>query len=183
LAGHSSGLEEGDILLELDHELVTHPASLFKSNMPSSLDAVLLRNRQVLRCSITTFPTEMTQMSRFLFFCGGIIQEPYLSVRQRVSILHSEVFLAGNVPGSPFQRYNVESYVFITHVNNLPTPTLDSFIEEIKKIEDNKYFRLTGMTTHNAQFVKTLKRDEHYFPLIKYEKDPKEPHGWKAAKV
>jgi S1-C subfamily serine protease len=181
-AGHKSGLNEGDVILELNNELIIRPSSLLKLDMPSSLEATIVRERQILQTTVHTFPTEKTETSRVILFCGGVIQQPYLAVRQRVSKLHSDVFVAGFISGSPFERYGISSRVFITSINGVPTPTLDVFAEEVSKIEDNKFFRLTGMTSHDIQFVKTLKRDEHYFPMIEYQRDRKERSGWSVTK-
>jgi hypothetical protein len=67
----------------------------------------------------------------------------------------------------------------LTHVNNVPTPDLDTFLEEVKKIGDNEYFRLKVMTFDNVPWVATMKKNEHYFPTIEYVKDSGEPLGWK----
>jgi hypothetical protein len=162
---------------------MTHPSPLVRHDMPVSLTATILRDREVLQSTLTTFPTEKTETSRFILFCGALIQQPYLSVRQRVSTLWSDVFVAGRIEGSPFERFGVKSRSFITHVNSVSTPTLDAFLEEIGKIEDNKYFRLTGTTIQNTHFVKTLKRDEHYFPLTEYQRNSEEPSGWRTTVI
>lgn len=67
----------------------------------------------------------------------------------------------------------------MTHVNNVPTPNLDTFLHEVKKIGDNEYFRLKVMTFDNVPWVATLKKNEHYFPTIECRKDPSEELGWK----
>jgi pro-apoptotic serine protease NMA111 len=60
--------------------------------------------------------------------------------------------------------YSLASTNFITHVNNKPTPDLDAFLREVKKIGDNEYFRLKVMTFDNVPWVATMKKNEHYFP-------------------
>jgi hypothetical protein len=68
---------------------------------------------------------------------------------------------------------------FLTHVNNIPTPDLSTFLREVKKIGDNEYFRLKVMTFDNVPWVATMKKNEHYFPTIEYVKDAQEVLGWK----
>lgn len=68
---------------------------------------------------------------------------------------------------------------FLTHVNNKPTPDLDSFLEAVKQIKDNEYFRLKVMTFDNVPWVATMKKNEHYFPTIEYVKDKSEELGWR----
>jgi hypothetical protein len=66
-------------------------------------------------------------------------------------------------------------------VNGVSTPKLDVFLNEVAKIEDNKYFRITGTTWDNIQWVKTLKRNEHFFPITEYRRDRAEVSGWSTA--
>lgn len=171
------------MILELDGELVTEPSSLFNAEIAPSMQATILRDRQIVKTVLSTFPTEKIETSRFILFCGAVIQQPYLAVRQRVRTLHSDVFIAGMIRGSPMERFGVDSMTFITHVNNTPTPNLDAFLEQVHQIEDNKYFRLTGMTATSIQFVETLRRDEHYFPMTEYRKDNKEASGWNTIRL
>ena len=77
--------------------------------------------------------------------------------------------------------YGLAPTNFLTHVNNVPTPDLDTFLCEVKKIGDNEYFRLKVMTFDNVPWVATMKKNEHYFPTIEYLKDPSEPLGWKKT--
>jgi C-terminal processing protease CtpA/Prc len=94
--------------------------------------------------------------------------------------LPSEVYIAGWIHGSPTSRWGVYARNYITEVNGVPTPDLQVFLDQIKKIENNKFFRLTLMTTQNVQFVKTLKRDELYFPLTEYVMAG--PSEWKTIR-
>lgn len=61
----------------------------------------------------------------------------------------------------------------------MPTPDLDAFLTEVKKIADNEYFRLKVMTFDNVPWVATMKKNEHYFPTIEYVKDAAQPLGWR----
>jgi len=170
------------VIVTLDGELAVTPGSLWKHDLPSSLQALVLRDRKLLSLSIITYPTEKIETSRIIVFCGAVLQQPYLAVRQRASKLYSDVFIAGCLPGSPFRRYDLATHTFITHVNGVATPNLDVFLKEVERIKDNAYFRVTGMTTSNIQFVKTLKRDEHYFPITEYRRDRSESCGWSTVR-
>lgn len=178
-AGHTSGLEEGDVILSLNNELITRASSVFTPDLPSTLEAVVVRNLNVIPLNINTFSTENIETSEILVFCGAVLQRPTLAIRQMASRLHSEIYIAGYQTGSVVQRYDVISEAFITHVNGVSTPDLEKFMKEVRTIEDEEYFRITGMTTQNIQFVKTLKRDDYYFPMVYYKRDSKAGRGWK----
>lgn len=81
--------------------------------------------------------------------------------------------------GSPAYAYGLAPTNFITHVNGVPTPDLDSFLTESAKIPDNTYFRLKVMTFDNVPWVATMKKNEHYFPTVEVVKDAAEDLGWK----
>jgi hypothetical protein len=178
-AGHESGFQEGDIILTLDGELVTQASSVFKPELPDSLQAVIVRNSNVMSTEINTFPTEDVETSRIILFCGAVLQKPHLGIRQKVTSLYSGVYVSGYWTGSPVQRFEISTREFITAVNGVSTPDLETFIREVGRIRDNDYFRLTSMNTQNIQFVKTMKKDDYYFPMVEYQMDKQEASGWK----
>jgi hypothetical protein len=179
-AGHDSGFQEGDILLSLDGELITRASSIFKPELPESLQAVIVRDSSVTSLDISTFPTEDVETSRVILFCGAVLQKPHLGIRQKVTCLYSSVYVSGHMCGSPVERFEISTRQFITAVNGISTPDLDAFIKEVGKIPDNEYFRLTSMNTQNIQFVKTMKKDDYYFPMVEYQMDMQEACGWKV---
>lgn len=178
-----SGLEEGDVILSLDDELITRASSISRPDLPSTMEAVLVRSLNVISLTISTFSIRDIETSEILLFCGAILQRPHLAVRQIVSRLHSEVYIAGTMFGSVVERYNVLAQNFITHVNGVSTPDLDTFVKEVSTIKDEEYFRLTGMTIQNIQFVKTLKKDDYYFPMRRYTRDAGDSCGWKEQRL
>lgn len=66
--------------------------------------------------------------------------------------------------------YGLAPTNFITHVNAVPTPDLSAFVKEVNKIKDNTYFRLRVVTFDNVPWVATLKKNEHYFPMLEWVK-------------
>ena len=178
-AGHDSGLEEGDILLTLNDELITHASPILHTNQAPTLSATIVRNFSVKNITITAFP-HTNETDLVIYFCGALIQRPHIAVRQYVSKIYSEVYIAGYFYGSPMQRYGVAARNFITHLNGAATPDLNTFVAEARKIPDKEYFRITGLTTNQIRFVKTMKRDEHYFPMLEYRRDPEEVSGWRV---
>lgn len=88
-------------------------------------------------------------------------------------------------------------------MNGIPTPDLDSFVEQVSKIPDNTYFRLRAVTFDNVPWVVTMKKNDHYvshiyhvrlclnvyiytnitsqFPMSEYIKDPSAPAGWRTV--
>jgi pro-apoptotic serine protease NMA111 len=83
--------------------------------------------------------------------------------------------------GSPAYAYGLAPTNFLTHINNIPTPDLNTFLAEVTKIPDNTYFRLKVMTFDNVPWVATMKKNEHYFPTVEFLKDETEELGWRKV--
>ncbi|KAI1628279.1 Pro-apoptotic serine protease nma111 [Exophiala viscosa] len=180
--GPSDGqlLQEGDIILTLNDQLITRVSDFNIMYDKEWLDALVVRKGKEVRLRVPTVPTEDLETSRAVIFCGAVLQRPHHAVRQQISKLHSEVYVSARSRGSPAYQYGLAPTNFITHVNGVKTPDLDAFVHEVSKIEDNTYFRLRAMTFDNVPWVATMKKNEHYFPMSEYVKDPDQPHGWKV---
>jgi S1-C subfamily serine protease len=180
-SGHKEGLEEGDVVLTLNNKLVTRAHHLDVMYNHEYLNAVVVRKQQEMSIKVPTVPTEDLETDRVISFCGATLHRPHQAVRQQISKVHSDVYISSRARGSPSFLYGLSSTNFLTHVNNIPTPNLDAFLREVKKIGDNEYFRLKVITFDNVPWVATMKKNEHYFPTIEYVKDPSEPLGWKKT--
>ncbi|KAK2757567.1 hypothetical protein FQN54_004536 [Arachnomyces sp. PD_36] len=170
-------LKEGDIILTLNGNLITRVREFDVMYDQEELDALIVRNGQEMRIKVPTIPTEDVETDRVVIFCGAVIQKPHHAVRQQISKLHSEVYVSARSRGSPSYQYDLSPTNFITAVNGQPTPDLDSFVKEVSKIPDNTYFRLKAITFDNVPWVVTMKKNDHYFPMSEYIK---EPAGWRA---
>lgn len=168
-SGHHDGLKEADIILTINDKLATRVSDLEVSAHPV-LDVLVLRKREEVRIAIPTVPTNELETDRCVIFCGAVLQPPHHAVRQQISKIHSGVYISGRLRGSPAYMYGLAPTNFITHVNAVPTPDLTSFVTEVNKIPDNTYFRLKVKTFDNVPWVATLKKNEHYFPTIEFEK-------------
>lgn len=178
-SGHEHGLQEGDVILTLNDKLITRVSDLDIMYNNDFLDAVVIRKRQEIHLKVPTVPTEDLETDRVVSFCGATLHRPHHAVRQQISKIHSDVYVASRARGSPAYMYGLAPTNFLTHVNGVPTPDLNSFLREVKKIGDNEYFRLKVMTFDNVPWVATMKKNEHYFPTMEYVKDPSRPLGWK----
>ncbi|KAF2455375.1 putative nuclear serine protease HtrA2/Nma111 [Lineolata rhizophorae] len=181
------GLAEGDIILTLDGKLITrahhmdavlHAASLGKPpGEPVTVAAVIVRHRQQMRIEIPTVPTADLETGRALVFAGAVLHAPHHAVRQQIARLHSGVYISARTRGSPAYAYGLAPTNFITHVNGAPTPDLPAFVAQVKRVPDNRYFRLRVVTFDNVPWVATVKKCEHYFPTAEFVKVGREGAG------
>ncbi|RJE26957.1 hypothetical protein PHISCL_00658 [Aspergillus sclerotialis] len=174
-------LQEGDIILTLDGQLITRVSELDIMYDKEVLDALIVRNGQEMRLQVPTVPTEDLETDHAVVFCGAVLQKPHHAVRQQISKLHSEVYVSARSRGSPSYQYGLAPTNFITAVNGISTPNLNTFVKEVSKIPDNVYFRLRAVTFDNVPWVVTMKKNDHYFPMSEYIKDPSRPLGWKTV--
>lgn len=158
-------LQEGDIILTLNGQLITRVSEFDIMYDKEWLDALVVRNGKEVHLKVPTVPTEDVETSRAVIFCGAVLQKPHHAVRQQISKLHSEIYVSARSRGSPAYQYGLAPTNFITHVNGIKTPDLDTFVEEVSKIEDNTYFRLRAMTFDNVPWVVTMKKNDHYVSI------------------
>ncbi|KAI1735760.1 Pro-apoptotic serine protease NMA111 [Xylaria scruposa] len=176
---HPSVLLEGDVILTLNGKMITRVSELDIMYSNEVLDAVIVRESQEMHLQVPTVPADDIETDHAISFCGAILHVPHLAVRQQISKLHSEVYVSARSRGSPAYQYGLAPTNFITHVNGKPTPDLKTFLEAVIKIPDNTYFRIRAMTFDNVPWVVTMKKNEHYFPMMEWIKDGSEPCGWK----
>ncbi|KAK4180884.1 putative protease [Triangularia setosa] len=174
-------LLEGDILLTLNGEMITRISDLDVMYANEFLDAVIVRDCQELKLKLPTVAADDVETNRAISFCGAIIHRPHHAVRQQISKLFSEVYVSARTRGSPAYQYGLAPTNFITHVNNKPTPDLESFLAAVVKIPDNTYFRMRAVTFDSVPWMVTMKKNEHYFPTVELIKDPKEETGWRRV--
>ncbi|KFA67729.1 hypothetical protein S40285_00945 [Stachybotrys chlorohalonatus IBT 40285] len=174
-------LIEGDIVLTLNGKICTTISDFDIMYDNELLDAVIVRQAEVLHLQLPTVSANDMETSHAVSFCGAILHRPHQAVRQQISKLHSEVYVSSRIRGSPAYQYGVAPTNFITHVNGEPTPDLDTFIAATRKIPDNTYFRLKAVTFDCVPWVITMKKNDHYFPTMEWTKDSSEPCGWRRV--
>ncbi|CAJ2513706.1 Uu.00g018250.m01.CDS01 [Anthostomella pinea] len=178
---HPNVLLESDIILTLNGKMITRVSELDVMYSHEVLDAVIVRESQVMQLSVPTVPADNVETDHTISFCGAVLHVPHLAVRQQISKLHSEVYVSARSRGSPAYQYGLAPTNFITHVNGKKTPDLEAFLENVVKIPDNTYFRLRAVTFDNVPWVITMKKNEHYFPTMEWIKDGSEPCGWRRV--
>ncbi|KAL9103858.1 MAG: hypothetical protein Q9163_001136 [Psora crenata] len=175
-----NAFKQGDIILTLNEKLITRVSELDMMYDHEYLDALIVRNKEIITLKAYTIPTEDLETDRAVIFCGAVIHRPHHAVRQQISKLHSEVYVSARTRGSPSDQYGLAPTNFVIAVNDSPTPTLTEFLAAVNVIPDNTYFRLRVSTFDNVPWVATMKKNEHYFPTVEYIKDATEPNGWKV---
>lgn len=177
--GHEHPLQERDVLLSLNGKTITRVSDLDVMYDHEVLDTVIIREGKEMQLDVPTASTADLETDHVVIFCGALLHRPHFAVRQQVGKIHSEVYVSGRTRGSPAYQYNLVQTSFILAVNGVATTDLPSFVKEVVEIPDNTYFRLKVISYDNVPFVVTMKKNDHYFPLLEFIRDPNEPMGWK----
>ncbi|QPG76238.1 hypothetical protein FOA43_003624 [Brettanomyces nanus] len=172
----SCNLKPGDIILSVNDKLITRfrdVDSVIRELAPEVEDASF---KVVREKKVVDFEVSLTRTANFLtrqvvFWSGCALQEPHHGVRQAISKLPSKVYCTSMSQGSPSRFYTVGITNFITHVNEIPTPTLDEFLKVVRNIKDNTYCKLRIVSFDNIPMAQTLKVNYHYFPTVELVKD------------
>jgi pro-apoptotic serine protease NMA111 len=130
-------LLEGDVILSLNGKIITRVSELDVMYNHEVLDAIIVRDCVEMAIKVPTVSANDLETDRAVSFCGAILHRPHLAVRQQISKLHSEVYVSARTRGSPAYQYGLAPTNFITAVNGVPTPDLETFIKEVVQIPDN----------------------------------------------
>ena len=133
----SGALLEGDVILSLNGKIITRVSELDVMYDHEVLDAVIVRDCVEMAIKVPTVSADDLETDRAISFCGAILHRPHHAVRQQISKLHSEVYVSARTRGSPSYQYGLAPTNFITAVNGVPTPDLETFLKEVVKIPDN----------------------------------------------
>ncbi|CAN6674795.1 pro-apoptotic serine protease Nma111p [Trichomonascus vanleenenianus] len=176
--GPSKVLQEGDIILAIDGKVVTRVSELDALQNERELEVTVVRNKEEKVVKVPTISTDDLNTDRVIIWCGAVLHKPHHAVRQQIKKIHSGVYVAARVQGSPAFQYAIAPTNFITHVNGIATPDLDKFLEVVTTIPDNTYVRLRIVTFDNVPFACSIKTSYHYFPTGELAKEDGEWNGF-----
>eukprot|EP00798_Chlamydomonas_sp_ICE-L_P008047 gene8047-1281_t len=78
--------------------------------------------------------------NRIVHWCGAQLQAPHRAVKERGFLPQtSGVFISRWHHGSPAHRYGLYALHFIIEVNNIPTPTMDAFLDVVHPLKDGEF--------------------------------------------
>jgi hypothetical protein len=126
-AGNQCDLKDGDILLDLDGQLVTKIPNLDATHWKPSMAATINRDGQEQKLEVETIFAADTETIRVITWSGINLHAPHLAVCQRVKEILSRVYIASVLSRPPAQLYGLPHGCFIPEANNVPTLDLSVF--------------------------------------------------------
>lgn len=169
--GPSNPLLVGDIILLVNGHLVRLIRDLNAMYTEPVLQFKVMRKKQELELAVPTVDTLGSATRRVVSWLGALLQAPHYGVRELMDLIPSEVYVTKIATASPCHQYGVGSNSFITHVNDVATPTLEQFIAVVTQIPDNTYVKVRAVTFDNVPYALSIKINYHYFPTGEFKKD------------
>lgn len=175
-------LQTGDVILSVDDKLVISMNDLDGVVTTSNDETIsqkmrfkIVREGEVIDLDISLIDVKETD--QLVIFAGSIIQKPHHAVLQAMTNPPSEVYCTFRGESSPAVQYGISATNFITHVNEVETPDIDTFLKAVKNIPDNSYCKMRLVTFDDVPFAISLKTNYHYFPTAELKKD-KDSNEW-----
>ncbi|CAG8534660.1 5821_t:CDS:10 [Paraglomus occultum] len=169
-------LKELDLILAVNGRTITRMYEMDVQYYEEELDITVLRQEKELTLKVSTELTSGTGTSRIVIWAGAAIQEPHKAVLQQSKTLPSRVYISARSKGSPAYMYGIVPTMWITHINGIPTPDLDSFVSVVRKCPDNSYVRVKTISFDMIPMVLAVKTCYHYWPTVEmvYDSETKE---------
>mmetsp|Transcript_3512 Transcript_3512/g.4724 ORF Transcript_3512/g.4724 Transcript_3512/m.4724 type:complete len:941 (-) Transcript_3512:1634-4456(-) len=161
-------LEQGDFVLSIDNNpVVTFEQFENAVHEKDKVTVTVLRNREEKSFEVETEPLMGFSIDRVVFF-GGLILHPTFDAVKNLGYIPKEitdggVYLTGLKAGSPAARGRLNANGWLTKVKNVPTPDLDTFLEEIQKLKNREYVNIELHKLNGASEVLSIQNDFHYF--------------------
>ncbi|ODV79443.1 Pro-apoptotic serine protease NMA111 [Suhomyces tanzawaensis NRRL Y-17324] len=161
---HVNPLKIGDIILSVNGEIVKTMRDFKVMYTQEKLNFKVIRQKKELELVVPTVDTKSINTSHIIFWAGAILQIPHFGVRQIMENIPSQVYVTRKSAGGPATQYGIATNSFITHVNDVETKELQTFMDVVKDIPDNTYIKLRLVSFDNVPMAISIKTNYHYFP-------------------
>lgn len=175
-------VQEGDILVAINGVLAINVSQL--TNLPTSAETVeltIIRKGQELTITVPTTLSSETVTSTLISWCGMSVHKPHHAVLQQVKNPPSQVYVVSTHSGSPATMYDIFATSFVTHINGIETPDIDTFFNVVKSIPDNTYAKIRTVNFEGMPAAQSIRTNYHYFPTWRIDLD-KVSRTWKHTK-
>jgi len=164
-------LRTGDLLLEVDGELVTRVGELERLSDQDQARVVVFRDGAELTLELGTAPFDGRGVDRIVGWAGLQLHESHYEVAAQQGIDPDGIYIAWLWYGSPAARYGLRPTRRIVEVDGVPTPDLDVFLAAVDDMQDRQAVRVKMVALDGRTLVKTMKLDLTYWPTLVLERD------------
>ncbi|MCP4037457.1 MAG: PDZ domain-containing protein [bacterium] len=173
-------VKEGDLLLEVEGELVTDFAHIERACQAKSVKLLVLRDGEEREFEVPTRLLEGRGTERALLWGGTLLQRPPPPVATQRKLPRLGVYVARFWYGSPANRYGLRATRRIVEVDGKPTPDLDAFLAVVTGKPNRGAVRIKAVDLDGGIEVITLKLDLEFWPTYELIR---EGDGWHRRRV
>jgi S1-C subfamily serine protease len=160
----SKELKPGDLLLSIGKRVIgTFQDIEEESQHADHVTATVFSDGNVHTTTLHTHPLHGLQTDLVLFWAGVLIQPSPRAAVER-GFAPEGVYLSRKYYGSPADIYGLRPTWWITHLNDVPVPTINHFIDTVKTFDKNSHMRVKMVSMMKESRIMTLKPDYHYWP-------------------
>ncbi|KAJ2241972.1 hypothetical protein GGI13_007131, partial [Coemansia sp. RSA 455] len=143
-----------------------------------TLEIVVLRDSQEHTLQVETTESKQ-EVGKVVCWAGALFHAPHKTVLQQSTTVPSGVYCADVVFSSySYENGMVEGH-WVTHVNDVATPDIDSFERAVNACQDDEYVRVKVISSKAKPNVLTIKMCYHYWPTRTLVKDQESAEGWR----
>ena len=157
-------LREGDLIVEVDGELVTRFLEVERASQAESVRLGIVRDGVREDVVVETELLDGRGTDRALLWAGALLQEPHRPLGLDYQLPRTGVYVSWLWFGSPANRYGLGASRRILAVDGMPTPGLDEFLEAVRNKRDGESLRLEVADLEDKLDVNTLEVDLEFWP-------------------
>ena len=171
-------LKNGDMVLAIDGDIVTSYRDLEAAVQKPRVAVTIWRNGSVRDIEIDTVALSGRGIDKAASWAGALLQNPHRAMAAQRGVSTRGVYVAYFSYGSPATRYGLWAGRRVVEVNEVATPDLDSFLDQVKDLNHSESVRLKTVAWNGTTEVITLKLDNHYWPAYELRRDE---NGWRRT--
>ncbi|KAJ2063317.1 hypothetical protein GGI17_001807 [Coemansia sp. S146] len=171
-------LQELDIVVSINGKLVRTLEDFDAQFTNPTLEIVVLRDSQEHTLQVETTESKQ-EVGKVVFWAGALFHAPHKTVLQQSTTVPSGVYCADVVFSSYSYEYGMAEGHWVTHVDDVATPDIDSFERAVNACQDNEYVRVKVISSKAKPNVLTIKTCYHYWPTRTLVKDQESAEGWR----
>ncbi|KAI7878048.1 hypothetical protein K492DRAFT_180165 [Lichtheimia hyalospora FSU 10163] len=174
----AEALEVGDIVLEINHQPVKRLTDLTHYTKHEILEMTIYRNGRLMQITVPSTLYDGQETIRVIGWQGLLIQDAHLAAKEQAcDKVPAGVYISSCAHGSPSQAV-LKAGTWITAINGRKVHTLDTFLQQVRRINKDDHVRVKYVTKSNVANISVVRLDRHYWPTWLVEKDPESALGW-----
>jgi len=172
----SEKLASGDMLLAINGELVSDLLATEQLSQQIKLELTLLRAGKVVTVSLSPTALDTLGTQRVVSWAGANFHKPFSDIGYHKGVVFPGVYIADTQNGSPAMWDGLYRNRFVVAIDGKPIETLDDFLTEVLRREQDEITRLTVVSMSGRKRIVTVQPEYNFWPTFEIRRN--DVHGW-----